>query len=319
MSDEFTSVKKIYSSIINKIKLNNDELFKLKEEVDKLRQEDPVADIYIKKLNLTDEEYLKSLGDIYYYILDRKICSTCKKNNVESCPKKSKGIFKYLQYDEDFKILKLNSSFCSCYEKMSDAFNQNLLFTSLTNEEINEYNNVFKTDLFNKDDIYTAYIKNINSLIKNLNNEKLNKGYIFFKLDNIKALFSAAVKMSIYKNNLKTSYFDFKDSFFSKLNSKFDNERYSAINTYEESIKAKVLFIDNFDCTPNYFLNFTEKYLIDLLKYRTSNSYITFINFSIFTSVSSYLNYQKKILDSSKIEELKSLLNLIGVTLTIKK
>lgn len=318
MSDNVTSIKALYSSTLEKIKLSDDELIQLKEEVDNLRKKDPIIDIYLKKLNLTDEEYLMSLGDIYYYILDKQICSSCKKANVESCPKKNKGVFKYLIYDEDFKILKLNSSFCSCYEKMSDAFNKNLIFTSLTNDEINRYNEEFKNKIFNKDEIYTAYIKNINSSIKNIKDEELNKGYIFFKLANDKALFSAAIKMSIYKLNLKTSFFDFKDEFFSKLNSKFDNERYNAINIYEEAIKSKVLYIDNFDCNPNYFLNFTEKYLIDLLKFRNSKSYLTFINFSIFTSVNSYLNYQKKFLDSFKIEELKSLLNSIGVTLTIK-
>lgn len=319
MSDNVTSVKTLYSSTLEKIKLSDDELIKLKEEVDNLRNEDPIIDIYLKKLNLTDDEYLMSLGDIYYYILDKKICSSCKKINIESCPKKNKGVFKYLKYDEDFKILKLNSSFCSCYKKMSDAFNKNLIFTSLINDEINRYNEEFKKNLFNKDEIYTTYIKSINSSIKNLKEEDINKGYIFFKLINSKALFSAAVKISIYKLNLTTSYFDFKDEFFSKLNSKFDNERYNAINIYEEAINSKVLFIDNFDCSPNYFLDFTDKYLIDLLKLRTSKSYLTFINFSIFTSVNSYLNYQKKFLDSTKIEELKSLLNSIAVTLTIKK
>lgn len=154
--------------------------FSLKESVTKLYDEDVRSQLEIKKLLKTPNTFDNSLGELYEYLTDKKICITCP-NSFFNCPKEYHGLTKSLYYDKERDEIRTkldkcpkkreietildNIKICDC-NKEDTYYNFTTIFEKLKNDS----EGLLK-------DTKSFFFKNIFDEVKTLKNNTYHKGY----------------------------------------------------------------------------------------------------------------------------------------------
>ena len=93
------------------IEIDPTRLAELREAIFQGMEEDLKAKIAIQHLLMTEDTFEHSLGALYSYLSDKKVCSSCP-GDLQSCPKKRAGFVLTLSYDEKLDEIKTLPSPC---------------------------------------------------------------------------------------------------------------------------------------------------------------------------------------------------------------
>lgn len=256
--------------------------------------------IEVQNLLKTENTFDNSLGNLYDYLKDKKICSSCNKK-INSCNKKQHGYYKKLVYDKRrdeivtsveacdvlIKLQKKLHNIYPCYRNYMEIYNtlNELLKVAIQNNNVvmkDTASCIFKVKgMIDKKDITTGF--SLFSPSSNKLSEDLLSSLIY--------LFANA--------DIKSSYLLTKEFFDDVLSfdGSISNQVYNLIPYLQ---KVPVLAFADFTNIPSYQGEKIIDVLYQILEGRKENNLPVFCSLSSSYKPSAIINYKFKTVSKSK-------------------
>ncbi len=265
----------------------------------------------IRKLCQTDKTKENSLGDIYLYLEDRKICLECQ-GKLSLCPKKRPGYVLTPVYDKSLDQIRTEVLPC-VYQKEIDKALSNIRPADIKRGII--YNNCqLLLDTLKKGDNLLKMKDTAKALmmtkdaINSFSKDKSNKGIVFFSKQSpeISNRLLCLTAFTGGKKGLKTSYIKADDLFLSLL----DRDYYlkeKALADYDTAKNSQCLILENIEKLPRFDFSVFDDYLLPLLKSRLEKGRITFFSLetphTLSSTVGSYFSKSANKNEAMEISE----------------
>mgnify|MGYP007108761036 CR=1 FL=1 len=250
----------------------------------------------VKPLLKTEKTFRNSAADIYLYIKDDEICSSCTRG-YSLCPKAAKGYRLYPRYDEDIDAIVMDKIPCEYLRNKQRTLN-NIFPCDCQYDRIYNESSLLLRQIQNRKS--SSELKDSETLVNRIlfsyrefSSEKKNKGIVFYSpsapvLADRLLMFACFLFAS---KGIKTSYVKM-DSLFRCLNDKDFQVSDMAKRDYSRLLSVPVLCLEKLNLFERRF--FSEdcivNYLYPLLKKRNENGKITFASLNQDKAVSYLAN-----------------------------
>lgn len=276
-----------------KVELKEEDRKNLEEKVSLLFKDDLRAEIEVSRYSedpstfFASPCYRNSLGDIYYYLMDRKTCRECPKHLLD-CPLPVKGYPTALLYQKEDDSLKGVRAPCALEKEKNAALDlvypcdvaKSSLFYSLESfyQLLSRKENLTKIQ-----GIVRALVNAKKNADKLKESEEPLTGSCFYSLHS-QTMASDLLKAICFlyaRKGIKSSYIStlkwiqaFSDrDLRTQEEAQFDLERISSI---------PALFLENFDQYPRYLsADFNKNVLVPLLEARNRKGKVTYLSSSV--------------------------------------
>ncbi len=321
MSEDINAIDVLGKNYPTKISLDEKDSDMLTDEVNRLVKEDLKAMLEIRKLLKTDETYSNSIGNLYFYLMDKKVCDTCC-GKLSSCEKKNIGYQYRLTYDSERDEIKPVWMECSLMKNALSilgrihpttipVFDSFICFNQFLSAYSDVNNRKKMIDVSNL--IFSDTVKKIHDFDKNAH----QTGYAIYAL-NSETLAKRVMKAICFmfaKSGFHVGYMNL-NQMFENLQSRDYSLKEDAIPQFNQVCSVPVLFVEDILDLP--FMNnaFLTEYFLPLLKARSEVGKLTYCNLSSNVSLENSISNRFRQTDHYK--EAKELVKSIFMTRNIK-
>lgn len=235
----------------------------------------------VKSLLKTENTFPHSVADIYLYIKDDEICSSCT-NGYAGCPKKAKGFCLSPRYDEDIDAIVMDRVPCE-YLRNKDKTLNNIFPCDISYDSIYDESSLLLKQIrtrtsSNQLKDCEVLVNQVLLLCRNFSNQKKNKGLLFYSqsaplLPRRLLMFTSYLFASKGK---RVSYVQLH-SLFKCLKDKDYQVCQLAQRDFSQMLSVDVLCLENINLLERRFYSQEEilQYLFPLIQARNQSGKIT--------------------------------------------
>lgn len=284
-------VKKPFSE--TDVKIINSSASEFHSKVYELYALDIHAKSVLSPLLKTKDTFSKSVGDIYEYLMDSKVCLHCK-GKISSCPKKEKGICKKPIYDKYNDVIRIALLPCELKKKEEEILAR--IQPSYIDPRIIKQEALLLLDWLEnpqngkqlKDS--TLISKQIAIGLRNFRKEEQNKGMLFYGINSYalsrKLLFFAGYYYA--SKGYSVSHIDAAE-LFDSLKYVGSDLKNDDLMDFRRACSCSCLLVENLDKLGYLTEDIKSKYLKEFLYSRAEKGKITFFCFEKDITLSSAL------------------------------
>ncbi len=262
------------------VEIDSKNLESLEENIRDFLKDDIYAFSKVKSYLKTENTLSHSLGDLYSYQQDRKLCLSCGKKLL-SCPKKDKKGYQLEPYyvKEDDRI-RFQYVACPYLVDMNHVLERispcDCGTTTLVEDANSLLECLFKGDNIKKQQgLASVFLSVMNDINKK---EKMKSGLAFSTVNATEKLSSSLLRLIAYlyaRNGYRVSYIK-TDAYFKQLFSNNPELSYVASKEIILLKKADVVLFENFDEIPYLDDERVKKFLLPLFEERTKDGKLNF-------------------------------------------
>lgn len=295
MKEEKTAFEYVEDRYPAHIEMDKKEEELLQDEVRSLLKDDVKALCAVRNLLRTPQTFSNSSGNLYEYLKDREICLSCK-GKYSLCPKKNKGYFLDVYYDQDRDEIRTKSVDCSYLRELEKVYGHIV------------YSNVSREGMFRQLDSFLSFIRNRDSSsmkdstllllsasksIRSHNEDAAAEGFILKSVNDEKLDINLmkAICFMYAKSGIESAFVDLS-MFISLINDRSYLAKENLSNAYMRMESLPALFLIGFEKINFLSDEWKKKIFHDLMKKRAQKGKVTYVSAKSLQSISAYLSYR---------------------------
>ena len=262
------------------VEMDSKNLESLEESIRDFLKDDIYAFSKVKSYLKTENTLSQSLGDLYSYQQDRKLCLSCGKKLL-SCPKKDKKGYQlepyYVKEDDRIRFQYVACPYLVDMNRVLERISPCDCGTTTLVEDANSLlESLFKGDNIKKQQgLASVFLSVMNDINKK---EKMKSGLSFSTVNATEKLSSSLLRLIAYlyaRNGYRVSYIK-TDAYFKQLFSNNPELSYVASKEIILLKKANVVLFEKFDEIPYLDDERVKKFLLPLIEERTKEGKLNF-------------------------------------------
>lgn len=295
---------------------NDDFALKVKE----LYSLDIRAKCVLSRMLKTDNTFSNSLGDIYEYMMDSKVCQKCP-GKLSKCPKNVKGYIQnpfYDKYSDEIRLSLLPCEKKAKEEEVLSRISPSYIDTRILKDEASTLLKWMDNPVNDKQLKDTkSYLSSIVRIVKNFDKEKFQQGYLFYSINSydLSRKILLATGYLFASKGYQVSHIDLP-SLFERLKYVSSDPKDDDFLDFKKACKTDCLLLEGVDRLSYLSDEIKTKYLVKMIEERNKVGKITFFAFEKDISLASAL--KSMLYHQEKYGQLLEILESLALRKTIK-